>query len=264
MISFYTTAFNLDDFDIDIEDALLNWFYYADEVVIATINKDYKKVEEKVKRSKFFGVRQIKIVSKDIDISTDIFWDGKLKNLSLQNCSNKVAFQIDLDERVSGIKEDYIAMAKELSLHDFPCSIMIPTVNLYGDLDHFKDVGYKWYIHTRKNCFRGAVNFSMKEDGCFDPEKSDTCELIDSKGYLIPCIGKINMTQTSPKIIHLGSLDFQRRANLNKKFWRNIWSDRKTLSEKKQVDATDVYIDSSDFKEAAQKHNLPTPLWPKL
>ena len=30
MISFYTTAFNLDDFDIDIEDALLNWFYYAD------------------------------------------------------------------------------------------------------------------------------------------------------------------------------------------------------------------------------------------
>jgi len=62
MISFYTTAFNLDDFDIDIEDALLNWFYYADEVVIATINKDYKKVKEKVKRSKFFGVRKIKIL----------------------------------------------------------------------------------------------------------------------------------------------------------------------------------------------------------
>ena len=119
MISFYTTAFNLDDFDIDIEEALLNWLYYADEVIIATINKDYKKLKQKVESSKLFGIKKIKIVSKDIDIKNDIFWDGKLKNLSLQNCTNKVAFQVDLDERISGSKEDYMAMARELSLHDF-------------------------------------------------------------------------------------------------------------------------------------------------
>ena len=79
MISFYTTAFNLDDFDIDIEEALLNWLYYADEVIIATINKDYKKLKQKVESLKLFGIKKIKIVSKDIDIKNDIFWDGKLK-----------------------------------------------------------------------------------------------------------------------------------------------------------------------------------------
>tara|TARA_R110000824_G_scaffold158882_2_gene332945 strand:- start:1788 stop:2582 length:795 start_codon:yes stop_codon:yes gene_type:complete len=264
MISFYTTAFNLDDFDIDIEEALLNWLYYADEVIIATINKDYKKLKQKVESSKLFGIKKIKIVSKDIDIKNDIFWDGKLKNLSLQNCTNKVAFQVDLDERISGSKEDYMSMAEELSLHDFPCSIMIPTINLYGDLEHFTDIGHKWYIHTQKNAFRGTVNFAIKEDGCFDPEKSDTCELIDNQGALIPCIGKINFTKTGPKVIHLGTLDFKRRANLNKNFWREIWSERKTLSQKKQVDAIDVLTDSLSFEKTSQEHNLPTPLWPTL
>jgi hypothetical protein len=264
MISLYTTAFNLGDFDVDIEDALSNWFYYVDEVVIATIDKDYKKLKNKIESSKFFGIKEIKIVSKDIDISNDIFWDGKLKNLSLQNCSNNVALQIDLDERISGSKKDYTLMANELGLHDFPCSLLIPTINLYGDLEHFKDIGYKWYIHTQKDSFRGAVNFAIKDDGCFDPEKSDTCELIDGRGSLIPCIGKINFTETGPKIIHLGALNFERKANLNKKFWRKIWSERKTLSQKKQVDATDVCIDPLEFKEVVQKHNLSTPLWPNL
>ena len=187
-----------------------------------------------------------------------------MKNLSLQNCSNEFVFQIDLDERISGAKEHYLDLIKELSMHDFPCSIMLPTVNLYGDLEHFSDIGYKWYIHKQKNTFRGTVNFAMKNDGCFDPEKSDTCELIDDQGQLIPCIGKIDFTLNGPKVIHLGALDFERKANLNNNFWRNIWSERKTLSQKKPVDAEDVYINPSDFQNSSEKHNLPTPLWPNV
>jgi hypothetical protein len=51
---------------------------------------------------KFFD--KIKIVDIDIDFN-NLFWDGILKNNGLQNCSNEIVFQIDLDERVSGTKE---------------------------------------------------------------------------------------------------------------------------------------------------------------
>ena len=264
MISIYTTAFNLENFKIDLVDAIDNWLVYGEEIIVATINEDYEKIKDIIKSSKFSKNKKIKIVSENIDIKNDIFWDGKLKNLSLKSCSNDVVLQVDLDERLSGSKKIYKMAEEEILLHDFPCSIMIPTINLYGDLDHYKDIGYKWYMHTRKDTFRGSVDFAIQENGIFDPEKSDTCELIDKDGQLIPCVAKLPVTSDGPKVIHLGSLDFHRRANLNKKFWRKIWSDRKTLSQDREVEATDVYTDHLEFEEPTKKHNLPTPLWLKL
>lgn len=264
MISLYTTAFNLKDFDVDLDDAFSNWLYYVDEIVIGTLRKDHEDVREKITSSKYYDPKRIGVVSRNLDIFQDIYWDGKLKNASLENCKHSVAIQVDLDERLSGDKQGYIEIAKEISKHDFPCSVMLPSINLYGDLDHFVDIGYKWYMHTREQTFRGPVNFALKNDGSFDPEKSDTCELIDEKGNLIPCIGKIAVTNNDPKVIHLGFLDIERRANLNKNFWKDIWSERKSLSRKKKVEATNVLTDPTDFNPPSKLHNFPQPLWPKL
>ena len=264
MISIYTTAFNLENFKIDLVDAIDNWLVYGEEIIVATINEDYEKIKDIIKSSKFSKNKKIKIVSENIDIKNDIFWDGKLKNLSLKNCSNDVVLQVDLDERLSGSKKIYKMAEEEILSHDFPCSIMIPTINLYGDLDHYKDIGYKWYMHTRKDTFRGAVDFAIQENGMFDPEKSDTCELIDKDGKLIPCIAKLPVTSDGPKVIHLGCLDFSRKAHINQKFWRKEWSQRKTLSQGKDVDAEDLFTDPSEFKDTKIKHNLKTPLWPTI
>jgi hypothetical protein len=264
MISLYTTAFNLGSFVYSLDEAISNWLYYVDEVVIATIPKDYKELLKKIETLDSFCRNKIKIISEDIKIPEDIYWDGKIKNIALQNCSNNIVIQVDLDERLSGSKDGYIQVAQHLQSHDFACSAMLPTVNLYKDLDHFKDTGYKWYMHKKEGSFRGPVNFAVKEDGCFDPEKSDTCELVDSQGNLIPCICKTELTLNDPKIIHLGFLDLQKRADLNKGFWRDIWSERKSLSQQTHIEATDVVTNISDFEETAQKHNLPQPLWPNL
>ena len=48
MISLYTTAFNLDNFEFSLEDALLNWFYYVDEVVISTLASQVEEIKNKV------------------------------------------------------------------------------------------------------------------------------------------------------------------------------------------------------------------------
>ena len=269
MISAYTTAFNFKNMKFSLEEALSNWFVYFDEVVISTTSEDLQEAKDCVKD--FPLVDKIKIVSLEIN-TKDLHWDGKLKNNGLQNCSNDVVFQIDLDERIGGSKTILTELADTILRQESPCSIFIQNIDLFGDLNHYKSMGRKWYIHTRDGCCRGAINLAMVDGKIFDPEKSDTCELIDEDGDLIPCIGITPLTNPQgnlhidiPKIFHLGFLDLERRAHLNKTFWKDIWSERKSLSQQKEVEATDVFIDAEEFNTIPKyKHNIPLPLWPTI
>ena len=234
MISLYTTAFNLKNFNINFDDAFSNWLCYVDEITIGTLRSEHEQVRDLVVKSEYYDSEKIGVGSRHLDIYDDIYWDGKLKDAALKNSHHDVALQVDLDERISGDIAGFEFLSDEIVDTDFPCSVMIPYLNLYQDMDHFLDIGYKWYLHTREGTNRGPVNFALKEDGCFDPEKSDTCELIDDEGNIIPAISKIPFGDNQPKIIHLGFLDLERRANLNKKFWKDIWSKRKSLSQKKK------------------------------
>ena len=98
----------------------------------------------------------VKIISTDLNTEEDLYWDGKLKNAALERCNNDIVIQVDLDERISGGKETFSKLVTEINSHDFPCSIMLPTIDLYEDLNHFINIGYKWYLHTRKGTRRGA------------------------------------------------------------------------------------------------------------
>ena len=136
---------------------------------------------------------------------------------------------------------------------------MMPTIDLYEDLNHYTAIGHKWYLHKRKGTFRGSVNWARKEDGNLDPEKSDTCELIDHEGDLIPCIGRIEFSPHDPKIIHLGYLDLDERNKVNK-FWGRIWNHR----HKGKFDK-DYKMDQIKTGDPRKKpHNLSHPLWPTL
>ena len=262
MISAYTTAFNFENINLSLADALSNWFVYCDEVVISTTQKDLEEARKQIRG--FPLLDKIKIVSSDVD-TNDLFWDGKLKNTGLQNCSNKVVFQIDLDERIAGDKDQLIKLAEAILQRPDPCSISIQNIDLFGDLEHYKSTGRKWYLHSRDGCYRGAVNFAILDNGVFDPEKSDTCELIDESGDLIVCVGTTHLTLDSPKVFHLGFLDLERRARLNKTFWRDIWSERKSLSQQKEIEADDVTIDIKDFDEVeTYNHGMALPLWPTI
>ena len=66
MISLYATAFNLDNFEFSLEDALSNWLYYADEVVISTLASQVEEIKNKVKNTVFYDSE--KIISTDLKI----------------------------------------------------------------------------------------------------------------------------------------------------------------------------------------------------
>ena len=136
---------------------------------------------------------------------------------------------------------------------------MLPTIDLYEDLDHYINIGQKWYLHTKEGSHRGSVAWARKEDGSLDPEKSDTCELIDSNGNLIPCVAKIQLDDLNPKIIHLGYLDLEKRNNVNK-FWGKIWNHRKNGKYDASYEPEEVVSGDSRKK----KHDIPKPIWPTL
>ena len=171
MISLYTTAFNLDKINIYLDEIFSNWFCYVDEIVIATFESQHVEVMNRVARSNFYDPKKIRVVSKHVEIETDIYWEGKLKNTALQNCKNEVALQCDLDERISGDIIAFKNIGEELIKHDFPCSVMMPTIDLYEDLNHYVSIGQKWYIHKKEGSSRGSVNWARKEDGSLDPDK---------------------------------------------------------------------------------------------
>ena len=258
MISLYTTAFNLNNFDFCFKEVFENWFYYVDEVVVSTLEDQVQEIKAEINKTTFSD--RIKIVSTDLDPNKDLYWDGKLKDAGLKACSHNSVIQLDLDERISGSKYTFKDLFLEINKHDFPCSIMLPTIDLYEDVHSFVNIGYKWYIHTRDGTNRGAVNFSLKKDGTFDPEKSDTCELIDDNGHLIPCIGRVSFAEHDPKIIHLGYLNLEDKNNINKNFWGKIWHKRKTGIDSPDFEPEEVK--SGDPRK--QPHNLPIPLWPSL
>ena len=94
-----------------------------------------EEIKNKVKHTVFYD--SVKIISTDLNTEEDLYWDGKLKNAALERCNNDVVIQVDLDERISGGKEAFIDLVTEINSHDFPCSIMLPTIDLYEDLNHF-------------------------------------------------------------------------------------------------------------------------------
>jgi hypothetical protein len=261
MISIYTTAFNIEKNQFDINSAIENFCQLADEVCIATIpdsDDDTHSILENISKNN----NKVKIfTSNDIDSGT-FAKDGKLKNLALSNCSNEICIQLDCDERINdpNIWKNFIKVNKEIILDGY--AFMVPVINLYKNKDHYKDISAKWYIHKRKNMYRGIVNFARRPDGRFDKDKSDGCELIDELGNLSKSINiayhpdfrnkspiDILKTPQIPFVIHYGYQDLERRAEINKNFWQKEWSE---YSNKDIVLSTSL----SEFKDEYFKHGL--------
>ena len=72
MISLYTTAFNIEKLDVDFDEVFSNWLYYVDEIVIATLRWQHEEVRDKVIKSKFYNPKKIGVVSRHLEIQTDL------------------------------------------------------------------------------------------------------------------------------------------------------------------------------------------------
>lgn len=257
--SIYTSLFNYSPEKFDIVDAFENWFKYGDEIVVATFEDQKFQIESAIKES--FGYdERVKIKGvKDTNLD-DPFFDGKLKNAALQACSNEVVIQQDFDERLGGDKKQWEYLG-DLILNQFgpPFGFLIPTIDLYKDLDHYKSIGAKWYLTSKEGVYRGPVNFAKRGDGTINTNFSDTCEAITAHGELINYLPATRFEQELdikfPHSVHLGYLDINKRIE-NNKFWSKIWSARN--GEEVPVATTKEQLESEN---KAIPHGLPREWW---
>lgn len=261
MISIYTTAFNIEKNEFDINSALKNFLELADEVCIATL-PDNEDSTQNILQDIINKDSRVKVFM-SYDINSDTFAkDGKLKNLALQNCTNDICVQLDSDERISNpnVWKNFIEKNKQIILDGY--AFMIPVINLYKDKNYYRDISVKWYLHKRDGMQRGIVSFAKLENGKFDKERSDGCELIDSDGRLPQSINilyhpnfankspiEILKTSEIPFVIHHGYADLKRRASINKNFWEKEWSEYSDIEVK-------LNTTESDFKDEYFKHGL--------
>lgn len=259
--SIYTSLFNYSPEKFDIRGAFENWFKYGDEIVVATFEDQKFQIEAAIKKE--FGYdERIKIVPVEDTSLDDPFFDGKLKNAALQNCSNEIVILQDADERLSGEKAEWIKLGNHLLQYGPPCGFLIPTIDLYGDLDHYKSVGSKWYLTTKEGVFRGPVNFAKRSNGTIDTDRSDTTEAITKNGDLIPFFVENSFLRDGKNFnikychsVHLGYLDLEKRVESNK-FWKDIWS----LRAGKNVEVAQS-IEELEVGNISKKHNLKSYWW---
>ena len=233
MISIYTSAFNIIKGNFPYKEAIDNFCSFADEVVIAVNTSEDKTLLA----LQYLSVQYKNLFIVRTDFSyTDPGLDGKIKNAALQACTHDICLQLDLDERVLlSQKTLWYDMASNL-LAAQSSAIMVPVIDLFRDSEHCRGINFKWYLHKRAGSYRGVVNFARLSNGCHDTSKSDSCELIDAWGNLLPSAYLLNPQSSFevnlsfikqynlPYVLHYGYVDLNRRIELNKHFWANHWS----------------------------------------
>lgn len=262
-ISIYSTAFNVIEKNFDYKDAIRNFLYYADEVCLAVNTSKDKTLEvitKYVKDNNF----NVKIIPTKFDYE-DPFCYGKIVNAALQGCTGDICILQDFDERFGGDKKILNQVCEQFLKFNEIKALFVPVINLYGDFYHYKDIGFKWYIH-KKGLYRGAVDFGIKENGRPDYNKTSTDELIDENKKLVPTINILEATRLFdmnqyikndyPFVYHLGYTNFDDRIKRNF-FWKPFW-EKATGGDKNShsLNKNDLY--ANDIKPTNLK------LWKKI
>ncbi|MEY4371021.1 MAG: hypothetical protein RIQ48_737 [Pseudomonadota bacterium] len=229
-ISIYSTAFNIIKNEFNYEDAIKNYLYYADELCLAVNKSEDDSLQEIINYVDKNNLKNVKIIPTDFKYD-DPFCYGKIVNAALQACTGDICILQDLDERLGGNKDYLINLCQNFLKLENIQALFVPVINLYQDINHYKDISFKWYIH-KKGLYRGPVNFGIKENGLPDYNKTSTDELIDKNGNLVPTINivqSLNFKESIdyielnyPFIYHLGYTDFHKRVKRNN-FWKPFW-----------------------------------------
>lgn len=243
MFSIFTTAYNINLCSFDYKRTLSNFCKFAGKdgevivcVPILSGDDSYELLSDlRVKNPELFHNLKIFICNFSIN---DPEFDGKTKNFALQQCSNDVCIQMDLDELFVYSQRqkwiEYINFFKYQS--DFDC-FMIPVLEPWGDISKIREdhgVKFKFRIHF-KWINRGVVDYAKREDGTHDINLSDGTEPIDENGQLVKSHRLINpecyesldnylkYLKENIYTIHLGYVSFKDRIKRINNFWREHW-----------------------------------------
>lgn len=254
--SIYASCFNINKNNFHYwQTTIPKWIDFIDdgsngEIIIA-VNRDE---DETVKTLKSNFYNKINIIETNFEYE-DYAFDGKIKNAALENCKNEICISLDLDEYPSPNKESWNNIANQFFNSSYE-AVFIPVIDLCKDINHYKSIGVKWYMH-KQGLHRGVWENAKLSNGKIDVKRSDTCELLNHNNQLClatPLCQNISMSKIKehnlPFIVHLGWLNWEDRKNQNNT-WQPVWSNRAGYEVK------DIIHEKSLFdKIEVFKHNL--------
>lgn len=245
-LSSYSYLFAARKNEFDLDGMVTNFTAFFDETVIATIPYE-DDTYDRLKEWEASMPGRLKIVMTEIDISKSNRWDGDLKTAALQACTKSTPQEprcyviMDGDERV--VLSNHIKwMEAATHLAHLPYDgFLVPVIDLYKDENHIRSdqtVGVKFRLHKDTVVKRGVIpEAEMGFGNLFRTEMSDSTEPITELGKLAnfaPIVRDpmhlwpqvTTYLNGYPYVFHHGHLDADRRARLNKEFWREHWLKR--------------------------------------
>lgn len=253
ILSIYVSAFNLENGLFDWKDALDRFYEFGDELVIGTTS-DSKDNTINLLNYYIKDKSRAKLIITDFSLNSPTF-DGDIKNAALQATTLPAKILLDLDEfPLLCQKEIWISFYHFMISQGAEC-MALPSINLCGDMYHYKDIAYKFYLH-RDGLHRGVVKHAKKQDGSINISISDTTEPLNSDDELPKIItveNNINYLKTGrvPFVFHKWAVDLDKRIGQNK-FWSPVWANRA----KKEVN--DIILDKKQLEKIEVfEHNLP-------
>lgn len=262
-IDAYGYLFNARKFDFDTEKTVTNFCVFFDQVYCATVPSEDNTREVLAELEKKYP--NFHVIDSNIKINGNNLFDGQLKTLAMSHCKNKLRCIVDFDEIFPlSNREKWDSCAKYLLDNYSVDGLLIPSVDLWGNKEKIRSqvhIGQKFRLHKDTIITRGVPNFAKRGDVFFDTSKSDSTEPLDKNGNLsrfesiIPnnALMPIFASQliNYPYVLHFGSLNLQRRANIGKEFWKARWEERSNKKENVITDVTELE------KESTIYHNLP-------
>lgn len=226
MISLYVTCYNiLTNGFSDWKERLKSHAEFADELIVV-VNKSEDETETAIKDF-LAPYKNWKVIPANFS-KLDPFFDGRLKNLALQNTTKEFKVQIDMDEEIP-LWQKPLWENKLFQLKFSGAKVMaVPSVDLFNDEGHFKAINWKTYVNIGQ-AYRGPSAHALKPGYFINTQISDGTELIDEKFNVIPAIASgpcdLAALESGEEIfvLHYGYIDKQERIKRNEAFWGAHW-----------------------------------------
>ena len=223
--------------EYNIEDTLKNFTSFFDEVVVATVKSKDDTREILAKLEKIYS--NLKVIDTDVKIEGSNRFDGVLKTIAMNKCTNPIRVIADFDERfILSQRPAWDRAAERLLQVPYLDGVLIPVIDLYKDKFSIRadqQIGQKFRLHKASVIERGVPRFAELGGGLFSASKSDSTDPLNSNKDLCNFCSLIDPIELNPVfaqnlknfpfVVHLGVLDLARRIRINKEFWQKKWKE---------------------------------------
>lgn len=234
---------------------------FADRVTIV-VNKSNDGTREAIQEAlKEFS--NWNIIDSDL-LTSDRWFDGKLKQIGLENCKEEFKLQLDADEMPIGQREMWDNYLFQFKFAPEKC-LAVASVNFFKDFYHYYSITHKQYISKGTDCFRGPVISARNPDGSIDTTRSDGCDLILANGQFAPTAftpTDLSLVENLevPAIGHFGYVNLASRIERNQKFWKEHWY----VESNGKAPAHKIHMKEDDFDQQYIPCNIPLKNPPTL